>query len=141
MEPSTVLFKLSVVIGTKQNRRQLIREIDFYIYLISDISLKGFFLLTSISYNWQGKTRLPLVTEHHYILSKDFPFKISKIMAAQAFLVVYPQKRITNVLLVLSNIYFDGLINMLVRKPKKLNSAYGTGYCNFLGLFLISPRR
>ena len=57
---------------------------------------------------------------------------------------MYPQKRITNVLLVLSNIYFDGLINMLVRlraqkNPKKLNSACGKRCCNFLGLFLISP--
>ena len=43
-----MLLKLSVVRGTRQNRRQPIRETVFFIYLISDISLKGFFVLTSI---------------------------------------------------------------------------------------------
>ena len=77
-----MLLKLSVVRGMRQNRRQPIREIDFYIYLISDISLKGFFINL---YLITDKVKpIPFVTEHHYILSKDFPFKISKIMAAQA---------------------------------------------------------
>ena len=76
-----MLFKLSAVIGTRQNKRQPIREIDFYIYLISDISLKVFINLYLIT----DKVKpIPFATEHHYIPSKDFPFKISKIMAAQA---------------------------------------------------------
>ena len=65
-----------------KTRRQPIREIDFFIHLISHISLKGF--LINLYLITDKVKPIPFVTEHHYILSKDFPSKISKIMAAQA---------------------------------------------------------
>ena len=78
-----MLFKLSVVIGTrqKQNASRLEKLIFSFIqFLIFHLRV---FLINLYLITDKVKP-IPFVTEHHYILSKDFPFKINKIMVAQA---------------------------------------------------------